>query len=204
MILSIILALLIQPGTPPAKSHEDVVTFAKRAVVASGVNPDESECARFEITKRVAILLSSEGAGLLAKPTGNNCEGYAVDVIIYEDGSLFDILGAGQEGSNTPHWMKLDSVDPSRWRPALSLPTQQPSNTTTGPTEKLDIGPILAKLDQISYQIEQLQKKEIEDTEKIQQQIDQVVKNAEKSAPSVLTKLVQLITLGLAAGAVAK
>ncbi|MBI2062533.1 MAG: hypothetical protein HYT64_02490 [Candidatus Yanofskybacteria bacterium] len=62
------------------------------------------DCGAFEITKRVAWLLGSSGAGLLSKPSGANCQGYAVAIIAYSDGYIYDILSdAGN--TNRPQWI---------------------------------------------------------------------------------------------------
>jgi hypothetical protein len=110
-------------------SRIDVIRRAKADVIATGIDPDASECNRFEITKRAAAYLSAEypEAGLLYKPTGNNCEECAVDIICLKDGTIIDILGSGEEGPNTPIWM-INSirVDPNRWR--APLPYQVPVN----------------------------------------------------------------------------
>jgi hypothetical protein len=186
--------------------HRDIVVAIKQQVLAIGINPDApapDECARWEITRRVVIALQSEGAGHIAKG-GNNCRGYAVDAIMYQDGTVVDILGAGREGPNTPLWLIQPNRRPSSdWRPAVeleSIPTPVPEPQP----QPQDLSAVVAKLDQILYTLEQLRLEQAEDTEKIQKQIDQVVKNAEKSAPKVLDWLVKALTLGLAGAGAAK
>ena len=98
------------------------------------------ECGRFEVTKRVAWELRAEGAGFLAK-TGaqNKCNernttespGYGVDILMYTDGTVVDILGGGSEGPNTPLWLILSPAPLSSWRPPFdpgddSLPPPLP------------------------------------------------------------------------------
>ena len=83
------------------------------------------ECGRFEVTKRVAWELRAEGAGFLAK-TGaqNKCNehnttespGYGVDILMYTDGTVVDILGSGSDGPNTPLWLVLSPAPLSSWR----------------------------------------------------------------------------------------
>ena len=75
-------------------------------------------CGAFAITKRVAWGLRATGAGLLSKPSGNNCDGFAVDIVAFPTGLIVDILGdAGN--ANTPLWNTGEPVDPARYRPAV-------------------------------------------------------------------------------------
>ena len=105
------------------------------------------ECGRFEITKRVAWELRAEGAGFLAK-TGaqNKCNehnttaapGYGVDILMYTDGTVVDIIGGGVEGPNTPMWMVLSPAPLSLWRPPFdpeddSMPPAPPPPPTPPP-----------------------------------------------------------------------
>lgn len=80
-------------------------------------------CGAFEIVRQVTwylYLVGSYGVGLLDKPDGNNCEGYATDIVMYSTmgGQIIDILGDGG-GQNTPQWGVSDTVDPARWRPPV-------------------------------------------------------------------------------------
>jgi hypothetical protein len=93
-------------------NHTDVVEAVKNELTANGV--DLSGCGAFEIVKRVAWQLRDEGAGLLSKPDGYNCGGFASDIIAYPSGFIFDILGGGGE-TNNPQWLKQGEVDPSRY-----------------------------------------------------------------------------------------
>jgi hypothetical protein len=45
---------------------------------------------------------------------GNNCDGFAVDIIAYGDGSIFDVLGDGG-GENKPQSIEQQPVDPTRF-----------------------------------------------------------------------------------------
>ena len=204
-----------------AIDHTDIVAAAKAQVVnelhldpdAPGPDPSQPECNRWEVTRRVAIALAAEGAGLIAKG-GNNCRGFAVDAIMYRDGPVVDVLGAGREGPSTPHWM----IQPGRrlasdWRepPPLepALPTLPPvpmpapvSPSEPQPTGSTDLAAVNAKLDQLLYAVEQLRQEQKDDTEKIQSQINQVVKDAEQTAKKVeesATPLIlKILSLGMA------
>lgn len=110
-------------------NHLDVVERVRRELVARGVSIAGS-CGAFEITKRVAWALRTEFAGLLEKqPPGNNCQGYAVDIIVYPDGTAKDIL-FDSGGENGPRWNDSPQVDPVRYRPAID-----PGDASTQPTE---------------------------------------------------------------------
>lgn len=99
---------------------KQIVEQVKVELEAAGENLS-TPCGAFKITKRVAQRLASTGAGLLSKPSGNNCEGYAVDIIAYSDGRIFDILIDGG-GANGPTWDAKEPVDPSRWVPVAGAP----------------------------------------------------------------------------------
>ena len=68
------------PGNPPGGgSHPDrsaVVAQAKADLDAAG-HDLSGPCGAFSITHRAAWRMRGEGAGLLYKPGGNNCQGYA-------------------------------------------------------------------------------------------------------------------------------
>jgi hypothetical protein len=82
-------------------NHSDVVAAQKKVCEDLGLDLTGPNC--FEITKRVAWALRSENAGLLDKPGGNNKDGYAVDIICYPDGHIYDIL-VNSGGLNAPSW----------------------------------------------------------------------------------------------------
>jgi hypothetical protein len=114
---------------PVAAQEPIAVVRAVRAeVIAAGINVDaHDECARFEVTKRVAARLAHLNAGLLYKPHGNNCEQRSVDIVAFPDGRIFDVLGAGPDGPNTPLWMALTPVDPARWRAPFAIDAPAPA-----------------------------------------------------------------------------
>lgn len=104
---------------PPASETVAYVAAVKAQLVAQGV-PLTGPCGAFQITKRVAWGLRFQGYGLLSKPSGNNCEGYATDIVMKNNGAgdIVDVLGDGG-GQNTPLWGISDTVDPGRWRPPV-------------------------------------------------------------------------------------
>lgn len=105
------------PGPTPALSIA-YVAAVKAQLEAQGVNL-LGPCGAFAITKRVAWGLRTRGAGLLAKPGGNNCDGYATDIVCWPD-RAYDILSDGGN-TNGPTWNETDVDDLAfRWRPAVS------------------------------------------------------------------------------------
>lgn len=113
---------------PPTPAPNDVPNFtgdisqAKADLVAAGVPLTGSPCANFQIAKLTTWRLSSSypQIGLLSKPSGNNCDGYAVDIITWrpEVGSgiiyVFNML-IDSEGAQTPTWDYLGPEDEGRW-----------------------------------------------------------------------------------------
>jgi hypothetical protein len=106
--------LLLRP--PPVAAQVDVVTAVKADLVQRGVALD-GPCGAFAITRRVAWTLRHTSAGLLAKDGGNQCEGFAVDVLTYPDGSGIDVLGDAGD-SNVPAWQLSEPPGAllGRWR----------------------------------------------------------------------------------------
>ena len=143
----------------PALAQPEVVASVKAELVARGVSLVDS-CGGFQITKRVAWRLRATGAGLLSKPSGNQCEGFAVDILAYADGRIVDILtDAG--GQNGPTWGPGEPVEASRWRPAVDpgdspvTPPVQPP-VVVPPPVYTDLGPVYSRLDALSAQAERI------------------------------------------------
>jgi hypothetical protein len=105
-----------QPMTPQPTA--DYVSYVKSTLLAQGKNLS-GPCGAFEITKNVAWGLRGSGYGLLSKPDGNNCQAYAVDIVMLADGRGWDVLGDGG-GANTPQWNVAEIEDGiNRYRPAI-------------------------------------------------------------------------------------
>ncbi len=160
-----LMAALLSPSLTWAQAPDqtDTVRAIRAQVIASGIDIDASECSRFLVTNRVAAKLEvAYGAGLHYKPTGNNCRERSVDVIQFKDGSLVDILGAGPEGPNSPHWMVLSPVDPATWREPYPVddptptPVPVPEPTPVPPPTPLpavDLSLILSRLDALQAEL---------------------------------------------------
>ncbi|MDP3763912.1 MAG: hypothetical protein Q8Q92_04745 [bacterium] len=122
-----------EPPADALEKHPDrssVVAEAKAEAEATGIvySTSSPECPdRFEITKRAAWKLKDEGAGLLDKPSGNNCQGYSVDIIVFPDGYIYDILNGTVPDGNGPMWnpagcgpVSGDGTCSDRYRPAIA------------------------------------------------------------------------------------
>lgn len=152
-----ILACTLFLNTAHAQSHSDVVASVKSLLAAQGVSLADS-CGAFQITKHVAWALRGEGAGLLDKPSGNNCQGYAVDIIAYPDGRIFDIL-TDSGGSNGPTWNASVPVEASRWRPAFDVspgPTPISVPPPPPPVPIIDLSSVVTRLDSLYLQAERI------------------------------------------------
>lgn len=130
-----------------------IVEQVKAELEAAGENLS-TPCGAFKITKKVAQRLASTGAGLLSKPSGNNCDGYAVDIIAYSDGRIFDCLIDGG-GANEPSWNPGEKVDPSRWvpvagptEPPVEIPDPPPTNPPATPCN-VNLKPLEASVESI-------------------------------------------------------
>lgn len=136
-----------------AQAHADVVASVKATLTAQHVDLS-GPCGAFAITSRVAWRLKGEGAGLLIKPAGNNCQGYAVDEIAYPDGRLFDIL-VDSGGANGPSWNPNGIIEISRYHPAFDPGDTGPivSPPSTPPPTPVDLSPILRRLDVLEQQV---------------------------------------------------
>lgn len=108
------------PPPPPHGSGEGDAAYVadvKQQLVDAGVNLRGSGA--FQITRRVAWGLRGGGAGLLSKTSGNNVQGYATDIVCYQDGRAYDVLLDGGN-RNIPTWNATsvpDLVSGNRWRP---------------------------------------------------------------------------------------
>lgn len=112
----------------PLAAQVELVATVKADLAARGVHLS-GPCGAFEITKRVAWQLRDQGVGLLAKPSGNHCDGYSVDYLVRSDLSGIDILSDAGE-SNGPAWQPSEppGTFAGRWRAPFD-PDPPPLNT---------------------------------------------------------------------------
>lgn len=105
------------PIGPAPSASAAYVANVKSQCIAAGIDLS-GPCGAFEITKRVAWGLRATGAGLLSKQGGNNCQGFATDIVCWPDRAV-DILSDGGN-NNGPIWSETGVDDlASRWRPAV-------------------------------------------------------------------------------------
>lgn len=192
-LISTVVALLLLPAPARAQtSHLDIVRAIKKEVLAKGIDLDmpPGECGRYQITKRVIWWFRDEGAGSIRKaPEQNNCDGHGVDIVMYKDGTIVDILGGGNEGRDTPQWNVLAPVDPALWLAPVdpgdtpaAIPPPQPPSPPPPPIVTVDLAPVLAKLDAIAAKIDALPTKTAEQAEDVKR-FDQ--QEAEKTREQV-------------------
>ena len=103
-----ILALL---AALPAAAQSPIDIVREERAKISAAAPIGNALA-FEVTKAVARRLN---AGVLRKPTGNNQDGFAVDIVCFSDGRIFDML-VDSDGAAVPGWGEAHGspVDPGR------------------------------------------------------------------------------------------
>lgn len=120
---------------------QDIVKRVKDYFEAKG-DDLSGPCGAFKITKQVAIEL---GLGVLQKPAGNNCDGFAVDQVMTREGVIRDVLGdAG--GANSPQWGDGEQVDPNRYK-SVSGPSvlqNAPQVPQDPPGSTIDIAALMA------------------------------------------------------------
>jgi hypothetical protein len=107
-------------GIPPSQSAEYVAQI--KAKLQSMGHDLAGSCGAWDIANNVAWGLRAQRFGLLEKSGGNNCHGFATDIVMPNTGTgiIVDILGDGG-GNNTPAWNASapGEVDPGRWRPPV-------------------------------------------------------------------------------------
>ena len=165
---SLLLVVLLLAFATPTTAQTAIVAIVKDELVARGVNI-LGPCGALEITRRVAWRLRDTGAGLYAKVQGNNCQGFAVDIITYSDGRLYDIL-VNAENENVPAWNLVNAgtgfpgTNPN-WRPVLVNPDG--AEPPLPPVPPLDLSGIYARLDALLQRLDH----QFERQEKLGQQV---------------------------------
>lgn len=164
--LGSLLALLLFAAPAFAQAPLQIVQSVKADLVAKGADLSGS-CGAFSITRRVAAILHQQDPnyGLLWKDWGNQCENFAVGIIVYRDGRHWDIL-IDDGGQNGPAWnLEPENVEPHRWRAPVDVPnpgTPAPDpGTPPTPDYRLptiDIAPILQKLDALQIDLARVER----------------------------------------------
>jgi hypothetical protein len=111
-----IIALMLGFIAHTTYAQSSVVDDVKHELIARSVDLS-GPCGAFQITKRVAWRLRAQGAGYIRKNPGqNNCELHGVDIVMYRDGRIVDIL-SDSGISNGPTWDTSKApVDPALWQ----------------------------------------------------------------------------------------
>lgn len=143
MRVLLLLVLFAAPAFAQHPDHTAVVAAVKADLLQRGFDissPNDSKpCNVFAITRRVAWKLKGEGIGYVKKG-GNNCEGFSVDALMYQDGTVIDTLvGSGE--ANTPAWNHVGTRPVTDW----AAPTD-PGDTPPPPPPTTDLTAILARL----------------------------------------------------------
>lgn len=121
-----------------------VVAQAKKDLLLAGKDIT-GPCGAFSIVALAVWRMRAEGAGLLIKTGGNNCNGYATDIICYPDGHIYDVLfGAGDE--NGPTWQDKEFVSIDRYHAAI--PVDDPTGPVDPPSPVEELRARLTAIDQ--------------------------------------------------------
>ena len=114
------------PDTSGIPNQSGAVASAKADLIAAGVDITTNPCGPFEITNLAAFRLGGN-YGLLDKPGGNQCDGYAIDIIAVKSDvpnpkmAHYNVL-IDSEGAANPTWGFEGFVDADRWRPPRTPP----------------------------------------------------------------------------------
>lgn len=155
LILSIVVGTtpLWAQGTHPTRAP--IVAQAKADLEAAGTTLT-TPCGAFSIVELATWRMREEQAGLLEKPGGNNCRGFAVDIVVYPDGEIYDVLIA-QTVKNIPAWQVPGAgvVDPSRYRPAHDPEFDAVPIPPTPPATPDQLTRIETKVDALAVSLEE-------------------------------------------------
>lgn len=131
---------------------QSVVEAIKSQLVARGVDLT-GPCGAFEITSRVAWEMRGEGWGLHAKESGNQCQGYSVDVLLHPSGQYVDLLvDAG--GANGPSWQIHTGGDVLQWRAPFEVDPSGPVPAPPPPDPPADDLDLVAWLKRIEEKLD--------------------------------------------------
>lgn len=188
----IILVLLGSLTSSPVAAQENIRVveevrgdLVRRGIIPPGIaNPgdNESPCKVFEITKRVAWRLRDEGAGLLEKRSGNNCLGYSMDWVVYQDGRGSDVaVGGIYNGVATdtvPNWNLVVEEDHGRrWKApfdpgdSAGPPSDDPPITVPSPSIEEQLNQILQEIQLVQTQIDAKLEAHSKSTEEFQAKV---------------------------------
>jgi len=192
-----------------AYPYFDLVQRAHSELIAEGLIRRRTDQAQVEedkglLTRRAGYYSNTEGdpgIGILSKPTGNNSEGYSVDILIHKDGHFWDIAtDSGGMAQPVDGEERYDPALAARWaQPTAELAAldETPGPGPAPPLPDDDDDEIMAALDQVIAMLERQREVQARDTasiiarvdldcERILERINQVVENAEESGRKAL------------------
>lgn len=135
-----VIAILFVLCAAPAFAQQSVVE-KYRGNYPTPMSADQ----KVDLLRHVAVDVHG---GLLLKPDGTSCGGYACDVICFSDAVLFDVL-TDQDNAAKPSWNQTSNPRGYRCElVAVMAPPSQPGPPTTNPPSiSVDLSAVLARLD---------------------------------------------------------
>ncbi len=101
-------------------SNPERVVACRRAQYGARISPGEAPGLLRSIATDLNTGISSSFYGLLVKTSGNNCGGFACDIVCGRDGNHWDVFidgpdaGSGYSGTAGPTWGYKGTIDPAR------------------------------------------------------------------------------------------
>lgn len=148
----------------------------------------QTTCGAFSIVELAAWRDRALGAGLLEKQIGNHCRGFAVDILAYPDGAIFDVL-ISAETDNSPAWQPGGFVEPTRYRPPHEPSTLPDAPPTPEPVPAVDLSRVYVMLTQLHNEQVTDTQVILERIEKLEQDAKGFVRSLSKYLPYILTAL---------------
>ncbi len=150
------------PTMPAPAERLDIVQQARNRYDAMPPGPQRA----YFIMNAIAWALQRDGAGLFAKTSGSNYDGYSLDVLIYRSGHVIDVLGDPENEAN-PQWSytgpegESGRGDLSKWRPAVDPATleggqPQPEPAPVPQVDPLDTAALRSALLEIRTEVDAL------------------------------------------------
>lgn len=133
----------------PTMAHAQIsVVAASKTELGITVNPTPAQ-----LLSLVKLIAGKVGGGILPKTTGNNCGGYACDIVCL-NGVIYDVLG-DSEGIANPQWSPAGPA-PVACEPVIGGIPKPPDPTGPPPTT-VDLTPIREGLVALAQKLDALQ-----------------------------------------------
>lgn len=134
-----------------------VKELARTAKLGQGANAGERSANAGKFTQQVAAVLFRKDPrwGVLAKPSGNNYQGYSVDCLAYRQDTqleLVDIVSSSDMPEAKPSWSAAGTATIDRWRvsPAVA------DTPGPGPTPEPESDELVLAIDRLTTVIDRL------------------------------------------------